>query len=71
MGNEVWNISPVCLIQKGNDWYHAGEIRSLVISSQLKNDLDFPFLKDLFDPLYCLTCLPAHSFSSLACDEYL
>ena len=61
IGNEAWNISLVCLIQKGNDWYHAGEIRSLVISSQLKKDFDFPFLKDLFDPFYCLPCLPAHS----------
>lgn len=62
IGNEVWNQSLVLLIQMGNDWYHAGEIRSLVISSQLKKDLDFPFLTDLFDPFYCLPCLPACLF---------
>lgn len=70
MGIEGWNINGVCLILEGNDWYHAEEIRSLVISSQLNKDLDFPFLKDLFDPFYCLPCLPAHSFPSLAWDEY-
>lgn len=42
MGNEVLDRNPVCLIQKGNDSYHAGEIRSFVISSQLKEDVDSP-----------------------------
>lgn len=62
MINWKWGLEykSCVLIQKGNDWYHAREIRSLVISSQLKQDFDFPFLKDLFDP-YCLPCLPAHS----------
>lgn len=47
-------------------YYHAGEIRRLVISSQLKKDFALLLLKDLFDPLYCLSCLPAPAFFFLA-----